>query len=129
MTFPSGLYGLQVTTGRNTAIFLKFWALSSDAAVTDEQRRPRPNSAQPFGRRFFSAQAALLAPYRSTGGICASLAPCLGRKLLAANVTEFRPLTTKCASSGGEGICCAIQELGRSSTPLRRPDETPPKPF
>src|SRR5438034_11495652 len=90
-------------------------ASPASGAVTDEQRSPRPNSAQPFGRRFFSAQAALLAPYRSTGGICASLAPCLGRKLLAANVTEFRPLTTKCASSGGEGICCAIQELGRSS--------------
>src|SRR3989449_7791609 len=58
-------------------------------AVTDEQRSPRPNSAQPSGRRFFSAQAALLAPYRSTTGICSSLAPCLGRKLLAANVTEF----------------------------------------
>ena len=91
-------------------------ASPASGAVTDERRSPRPNSAQPFGRRFFSAQAALLAP-------------CLGRKLLAANVTEFRPLTTKCASSGGEGICCAIQELGRSSTPLRRPDETPPKPF
>src|SRR6059036_2849365 len=64
-------------------------------AVTDEQRSPRPNSAQPSGRRFFSAPAALLAPYRSTGGICASLAPCRGRKLLAANVTGFTPSTTQ----------------------------------
>src|SRR3989441_8939708 len=70
-------------------------ASPASGAVTDEQRSPRPNSAQPFGRRFFSAQAALLVPYRSTGGICASLAPCLGRKLLAANVIEFTPLTTE----------------------------------
>src|SRR5437867_10151636 len=69
-------------------------SISQSGAVTDEQRSHRPNSAQPFGRRFFSAQAALLAPYRSTGGICASLAPCLGRKLLAANVTEFTLMTT-----------------------------------
>src|SRR6266700_3471217 len=41
-------------------------ASPASGAVTDEQRSPRPNSAQPFGRRFFSAQAALLAPYRST---------------------------------------------------------------
>src|SRR3989442_15646513 len=46
-------------------------ASPASGAVTDEQRSPRPNSAQPSGRRFFSAQAALLAPYRSTGGICA----------------------------------------------------------
>src|SRR5437867_9753291 len=70
-------------------------ASPASGAVTDEHRSPRPNSAQPFGRRFFSAQAALLAPYRSTGGICASLAPCLGRKLFAANVTVFTPWTTK----------------------------------
>src|SRR2546428_11531412 len=70
-------------------------ASPASGAVTDEQRSPRPNSAQPFGRRFFSAQAALLAPYRSTGGICSSLAPCLGRKLLAANVTGFTLMTTK----------------------------------
>jgi len=70
-------------------------ASPASGAVTDEQRSPRPNSAQPFGRRFLSAQAALLAPYRSTGGICSSLAPCLGRKLLAANVTVFTPWTNK----------------------------------
>src|SRR5437660_4774372 len=74
-------------------------SIPSSGAVTDEQRSPRPNSAQPFGRRFFSAQAALLAPYRFTVGICASLAPCLGRKLLAANVTVFTPLTTKVRGS------------------------------
>jgi hypothetical protein len=70
-------------------------ASPASGAVTDEQRSPRPNSAQPSGRRFFSAQAALLAPYRSTGGICSSLAPCLGRKVLAANVTAFTLMTTK----------------------------------
>src|SRR6266568_7920673 len=46
-------------------------ASPASGAVNDEQRSPRPNSAEPFGRRFFSAQAALLAPYRSTGGMCA----------------------------------------------------------
>src|SRR5439155_16555251 len=40
-------------------------ASPGSGAVTDEQRSPRPNSAQPSGRRFFSAPAALLAPYRS----------------------------------------------------------------
>src|SRR5437867_1884764 len=71
-------------------------ASPASGAVTDEHRSPRPNSAQPFGRRFFSAPAALLAPYGSTGGICSSLAPCRGRKLLAANATGFTPMTTKC---------------------------------
>src|SRR6059036_1638335 len=70
-------------------------SIPSSGAVTDEQRSPRPNSAQPFGRRFFSAPAALLAPYRSTGGICSSLAPCRDRKLLAANVTGFTLLATE----------------------------------
>src|SRR5438094_4012659 len=42
MTFPSGLYGLQVTTGRNTAIFLKFWALSSDAGSIPAARSTLP---------------------------------------------------------------------------------------
>jgi len=37
-------------------------------AVTDEQRRHRPNSAQPSGRQFFSGQTSLLAPHRSTSG-------------------------------------------------------------
>src|SRR2546428_12471051 len=45
-------------------------SIPAGGAVTEEQRSPRPNSAQPSGRRFFSAQAALLAPYRSTGGVC-----------------------------------------------------------
>src|SRR5438128_3867120 len=40
-------------------------ASPGSGAVTDEQRSLRPNSAQPSGRRFFSAPAALLAPYRS----------------------------------------------------------------
>src|SRR2546422_11778993 len=70
-------------------------SIPAGGAVTDEQRSPRPNSAQPSGRRFFSAPAALLAPYRSTGGVCASLAPFRGRKLLAANVIEFTPFTTE----------------------------------
>src|SRR2546429_7622369 len=40
-------------------------ASPGSGAATDEQRSPRPNSAQPSGRRVFSAPAALLAPYRS----------------------------------------------------------------
>src|SRR6266487_2327585 len=72
-------------------------SIPRSGAVTDEQRSPRPNGAQPSGRRFFAAQAALLAPYRSTGGICSSLAPCLDRKLLAANVTGFTLMTTSTA--------------------------------
>src|SRR6266700_1831665 len=40
-------------------------ASPGSGAATDELRSPRPNSAQPSGRRFFSAPAALLAPYRS----------------------------------------------------------------
>src|SRR6266567_6941872 len=44
-------------------------ASPASGGVTDEQRSPRPNGAQPSGRRFFAAQAALLAPYRSTDGM------------------------------------------------------------
>ena len=69
-------------------------------AVTDEQRSHRPNSAQPGGRQVFFAQTSLLAPHRSTGGICARvpvrkhLTPRLGEKSLAANVIVFMPQTT-----------------------------------
>ena len=37
-------------------------------ALTDEQRSPRPNSAQPAGRQFFFGRTSLLTPYRSTSG-------------------------------------------------------------
>src|SRR6266581_4779288 len=47
-------------------------ASPGSGAVTDEQRSPRPNGAQPSGQRFFAAQAALLAPYGSTDGICSA---------------------------------------------------------
>jgi len=43
-------------------------SIPRSGAVTDVQRSHRPNSAQPGGRQLFSAQAALLAPYRSTAG-------------------------------------------------------------
>src|SRR6267154_1554718 len=39
------------------------------AAVTDEQRSHRPNSAQPEGRPVFLAQASLFAPYRPLAGM------------------------------------------------------------
>ncbi len=42
--------------------------IPQSGAVTDEQRRHRPNSAQPSGRQFFSGQTSLLAPHRSTSG-------------------------------------------------------------
>src|SRR5438445_3674879 len=90
-------------------------ASPGSGAVTDEPRSPRPNSAQPTGRRFFSAPAALLAPYRSTGGICSSLAPCRGRKLLAANVAEFTFTTTKAVSCRRSPRCGAALECGDMS--------------
>src|SRR5437867_12595313 len=37
-------------------------------AVTDEQRRHRPDWSQPFGRQVLFAQTSLLAPYRPTLG-------------------------------------------------------------
>ena len=68
-------------------------------AVTDEQRSHRPNSAQPGGRQVFFAQTSLLAPHRSTGGICSSLTPRLGEKSLAANDIVFMPQTTQALKS------------------------------
>src|SRR6266540_1276924 len=67
-------------------------------SVTDEQRSPRPNSAQPFGRQFFFGRTSLLAPYRIHFGICASLAPRLAKKSLAANVIVFVLMNTKLAA-------------------------------
>ena len=43
-------------------------------AVTDEQRSARANGAQPSGRRFFAAPAALLAPYRPLKGMLVACA-------------------------------------------------------
>src|SRR5437016_12301558 len=69
-------------------------ASPGSGAVTDEQRSPRPNSAQPSGRRFFSAPAALLAPYRSAWDML--VCPCGSTSRLAGaeNVTEFTLMTT-----------------------------------
>src|SRR5439155_1049791 len=43
-------------------------SIPRSGAVTDEQRSHRSTWAQPAGRQFFSLQASLLAPYRSTSG-------------------------------------------------------------
>src|SRR6266516_4639763 len=43
-------------------------ASPASGAVTEEQRSPRPISAQPEGRHVFWAKALLLAPYRSAVG-------------------------------------------------------------
>ena len=43
-------------------------SIPRSGAVTDEQRSHRPTWGQPEGRQFFSVQASLLAPYRSTSG-------------------------------------------------------------
>ena len=42
---------------------------SRQRSVTEEQQRPRPNTAQPTGRPFFFALTALLAPYRPLKGM------------------------------------------------------------
>src|SRR2546425_113187 len=44
-------------------------SISRSGSVTDEQRRHRPNSAQPFGRQFFFGQTSLLAPHRPLKGL------------------------------------------------------------
>src|ERR1051326_3518823 len=68
---PTGL----VVSGINTMTFVapnvacgkaRGGSIPQSGAVTDEQRRHRPNSAQPFGRQLFFGQTSLLAPYRST---------------------------------------------------------------
>jgi len=38
-------------------------------SVTEEQQRPKPKAAQLFGRRRFSSQTSLLAPYRPLAGM------------------------------------------------------------
>src|SRR6266508_2217493 len=42
---------------------------SRQRSVTEEQQRPRPNTAQPSGRQSFFALTALLAPYRPLTGM------------------------------------------------------------
>jgi hypothetical protein len=37
--------------------------------VTEEQQRPKPNAAQPFGRQVFFGQTAVVAPYRPRAGM------------------------------------------------------------
>src|SRR6266571_8457348 len=55
-------------------------SISRSGSVTDEQRRHRPNSAQPFGRRFFLGQTSLLAPHRPLKGMLVARASS-GRKI------------------------------------------------
>src|SRR5437660_864673 len=55
-------------------------SISRSGSVTDEQRRHRPNSAQPFGRQFFFGQTSLLAPYRPLKGMLVARASS-GRKI------------------------------------------------
>src|SRR5882724_9365152 len=69
-------------------------SISRSGSVTDEQRRHRPNSAQPFGRQFFFGQTSLLAPHRPRR-VCSSLAPRLAEKSLAANAIVVMLMTTK----------------------------------
>src|SRR5436190_8455861 len=57
-------------------------------SVTEEQRSPRPFSAQPFGPQFFWPPASLLVPYRP-GRVCSSLAPSGRPKSLAAKHQLF----------------------------------------
>src|SRR6185369_16595491 len=42
---------------------------SRQRSVTEEQQRPRPKAAQPFGRQSFFALTALLAPHRPLTGM------------------------------------------------------------
>src|SRR5206468_4001685 len=55
-------------------------SISQSGSVTDEQRRQRPNSAQPFGRQFFFGQTSLLAPHRPLKGMLVARASS-GRKI------------------------------------------------
>src|SRR2546422_3808917 len=55
-------------------------SISRSGSVTDEQRRHRPNSAQPFGRQFFFGQTSLLAPHRPLKGMLVARASS-GRKI------------------------------------------------
>src|SRR5436853_4878640 len=55
-------------------------SISRSGSVTDEQRRHRPNSAQPFGRQFFFGQTSWLAPYRPLKGMLVARASS-GRKI------------------------------------------------
>jgi hypothetical protein len=73
-------------------------------AATDEQRRPRPKTTQPSGRRSFLAQASLLAPHRPTRRACARaqrakgmhVAPASSEpKILAANAHAIREQDTR----------------------------------
>jgi len=67
---------------------------SRQRSVTEEQRSPRPNAAQPEGRQAFFALTSLLAPYRPLR-VCSSLAPRQREKFLAADVTIIPRHSTK----------------------------------
>src|SRR5881394_208616 len=68
-------------------------------SVTEEQRSPRPFSAQPFGPQFFWPPASLLVPYRP-GRVCSSLAPSGRPKSLAAKHQLFVRHITSCFDLG-----------------------------
>src|SRR6266436_4677267 len=55
-------------------------SISRSGSVTDEQRRHRPNAAQPFGRQFFFGQTSLLDPHRPLKGMLVARASS-GRKI------------------------------------------------
>src|SRR5437867_8158887 len=54
-------------------------SISRSGSVTDEQRRHRPNSAQPSGRQFFFDQTSWLAPYRPLKGMLVARASSGGK--------------------------------------------------
>src|SRR5213080_2127937 len=69
--------------------------IPQSGAVTDEQRRHRPNSAQPSGRQFFSGQTSLLAPHRSTSGYARRSRLVWPKNPFPRNVIIFMFMTTK----------------------------------
>src|ERR1041385_657663 len=77
-----------------SAIHVQGEAPESDDSSRDCEVKWSKAQFQCRSRRSFSAHASLLVGYRSLR-ICALLAPRLRQKILAANVTEFTPWTTK----------------------------------
>ena len=85
--------------------------IPQSGAVTDEQRRHRPNSAQPSGRAAVLFRPDFVPRFSQIHcGICSSLAPSLAEKSLTANVIVFMFMTTK----GGTPNFCAVF-IARSS--------------
>src|SRR2546429_5306710 len=72
---------------------------SRQRSVTEEQQSQKPNAAPPSGRRFSFGPGCVARSLQIRVGyarvpVRKHLAPCRGRKLLAANVTEFTLITT-----------------------------------